>query len=100
MLGWLSHHESIEVPCTIDVEHTNESLHAHVDLDGDLEIGPGDEVLVHGEAIDVPFGERRVFHRRATVRRASWFKRQWTRFAAQFELTELYEVSFTSGRKL
>jgi hypothetical protein len=48
----------------------------------------------------VRFGDKLVLHRRATVERAGWLERQWTRFAARFELSELYEVSFTPGRLL
>ncbi len=58
-MSWLSTRRAIDVPCTIEVEHTFDSLHAHVDLDGDVEIEPGDEVQVHGEPIRVPFGETR-----------------------------------------
>ena len=36
--------------------------------------------------------------REATVERAGWLERQWTRLCARFELSELYEVSFTPGR--
>lgn len=92
--------QTIEVPCTVDVEHTNESLHAHVELDGGIEIMPGDVVQVQGDSIDVPFGETAVFRRQAIVRRANGVERWWTRIAARLELTELYEVSFSSGRKL
>ncbi len=88
------------VPCTVEVEHTSASLHAHVDLDGDIEIGPGDAVLVHGAPARVPFGERLVVRCDATVRRATWLGRQWTKLMAKLELTELYEVSFTARRTL
>lgn len=101
MIGhWIAPRETIEAPCTIEVQNTFESLHAHVDLDGNIEIFPGDEVLVHGDPIRVPYGEQRTFRRLATVTRATWLDRLITRFAARFELTELYEVSFSSGRKL
>ena len=89
-----------DVPCTIEIENTFDSLHAHVDLEGDVVIGPGDEVLVHGDTIRVPFGEKVTLHRQATVTRASWLGRIATKLAAHLELTELYEVSFSSGRKL
>ena len=89
-----------DVPCTIEIENTFDSLHAHVDLDGGVLIGPGDEVLVHGDTIRVPFGEKVILHRQATVTRANWLDRTLTKFAAHFELTELYEVSFSSGKKL
>ena len=89
-----------DVPCTIEVEHTNEHLHAHVALDGEVPIYPGDRVRVHGEAIQVLYGESATYSRIATVMRASWLSRQWTRFLASLEITELYEVSFSAGRKL
>ena len=89
-----------DVPCTIEVEHTNEHLHAHVSLEGDVPIHPGDRVRVHGEAIQVEYGEAMSVERIATVIRAGWLARQWTKFLASLEITELYEVSFSAGRKL
>ena len=86
-----------DTPCTIEVEHTNEHLHAHVALDGDIAICPGDKVRVHGPAIRVPFGGRLVERRVATVTRASALDRFWVRLRSRFELTELYELSFSSG---
>ncbi len=96
---WLGGHKTLEVPCTIEVEHTADSLHAYVELDGDVDIGPGDEVIVHGEPIQPAFGEKIVERRKATVRRANWFDRMTARVAG-LELTDLYEVSFTPRRKL
>jgi hypothetical protein len=84
--------------CTIEVEHTNEHFHAHVTLDGDIAIRPGDRVRVHGAAIRVPFGGRLVERRTATVTRATWLGRLWVRIRAQFEVTELYEISFSTWR--
>ncbi len=92
---------TMQVPCTVEVEHSDESLHAHVALDGDPVIRPGDEVQVHGDPIHVAFGERRTFRRMATLRRASFLERAWTRTCAGFfEMNELYEVSFTPRRTL
>jgi hypothetical protein len=85
-------------PCTIEIEHTERSLHAHVELDDGVAIRPGDRVRVHGDPIRVRFGQRLVIRRNATVERAGWIERQWTRLAARFQLSELYEVSFTPGR--
>ena len=70
--------------CTVEVEHSYEFLGAHVTLDGDVAIGPGDEVRVHGRAIHVPFGERIVERRTATVTRASALERAWTRLKGHF----------------
>jgi len=87
---------AVEVQCTVDVEHSFDSLHAYVDLDG-IEVGPGDEVLVHGAPTEVPYGERVVVRRSATVLQAGPLGRLWTRLAARFELTDLYEVGFSDG---
>ena len=85
-------------PCTIEIEHTERSLHAHVALDGAPDLQPGDRVRVHGEPIKVRFGDKLTLRREATVERAGFLERQWTRLAARFELSELYEVSFSPGR--
>lgn len=89
-----------ETPCTIEIEHTADHLHAHVELDGDLRMEPGDKVLVQGPPIHVPFGERLVVRRQATVSRASAAGRWWTRMTSALLLTELYEVSFTPRSRL
>ena len=89
---------SLVTPCTIEIEHTEQSLHAHVALDGEPELQPGDRVRVHGDPIRVRFGDKLTLRRQATVERAGWLERQWTRLAAHLEMSELYEVSFTPGR--
>ena len=91
---------TIETPCTIDIEQTHDHFHAHLELDGGIEIGPGDCVQVHGEPIRLHFGERRRERRVATVTRAHWLLRHWTKLAARFAMSELYEVSFTPRRTL
>ncbi len=96
-MGWLTTSETL--PCTVEVEHSDESLHAHVALDGNPDIGPGDRVRVHGAAIRIAFGEKISVRRAATLTRAGVLLRAWTRFAGHFGMTELYEVSFT-GRGL
>ncbi len=87
-----------DTPCRIDIENSHEHFHAHVELAGGVALNPGDKVLVHGEPITIPFGESAVFDRIATVERATAVERLWTKFAGHFEMTELYEVSFTPGR--
>lgn len=84
-----------DTPCRIEVEHSDEFLCAHVELAGGVAINPGDQVRVHGSPIHVEFGERRVFERTATVERAGAIERLWTKLAGHFEMTELYEVSFS-----
>lgn len=96
----ISRRERFDVDCTIEVENTFESLHAHVVLDGDIEIEPGDSVKVHGEMVRVPYGEKRILRRRATVTRAGFLERSWTRATGDLEFMELCEFSFSSGSKL
>jgi len=84
---------TLEVMCDIDIEKTPESLHAHAIPDG-IDIRPGDLVTVHGVPTEIGFGETRTMQCRATVRRAGWFDRAWTEFAAIFEIAELYHVGF------
>ena len=91
---------TVTVPCTIEIEQTPESLHAHVTLDSGFEIEPGDAVQVHDAPTSVPYGERIVVQRTATVTRAGRIERLWTKLAGHLELTELYEVSFSERRKL
>lgn len=91
---------TLDVPCSIEVENTFESLHAHLKLENGVVIHPGDEVLVHGEPVKVPYGEKRVFHRVATVSRAGWLERLWTRATGDLEFMELCEFSFSERSKL
>ena len=97
-MRWLSH--SFEVACTVSVSHRFEDLSAHVELDGDVQIEPGDEVLVHGTAINPPYGEVRVERRRATVTRAPWVERVWTRMTGDVDCLSLLDVSFSDRRSL
>ena len=92
--------KSFEVDCTVDVQNTFESLHAYVELDGDIKIEPGDEVIVHGSPVEVPYGEREVFRRRATVVRAGPIERLWTRMTGDLEFMELCEFSFSERAAL
>ena len=87
----------VEVPCTLDLEQTGDSLHAYCDLDG-VDPGPGDEVLILDAPVAIAFGEKATVARRALVRRAGPFGRLRARVAGYLELTELYEVSFSEGR--
>ena len=96
--GSAIHERVFYVPCTITVEQSSVHFHAHVELDGDVEIGPGDTVRVHGSPISIGFGERLTFKRNATVTRAGPVRRALIKLAAYFDLAELYEVSFNAGR--
>lgn len=100
MTGRARKARSFEIPCTIDIEHTHDAFHAHVELEGDFEIRAGDKVRVHGAPIRIGFGDRLHERRRATIEPAGPLLRLWTHIAARFSLTELYEVSFSPTRTL
>ena len=86
---------SIDVPCTVEVQNTFESLHAHVELPDGILVRPGDEVLVHGKPIEVPYGETVRIERQATVTRANALERAWTKMTGGLEYMELLEFSFS-----
>jgi hypothetical protein len=79
------------------MSNTSEYLYAHVDLDG-VQVGPGDQVLVHDPIVDIPFGEVLSYQRTATVSKAGWLSRLWVYLTARLEITLLYEVSFSTTR--
>lgn len=89
-----------EVMCTVEIENTFDSLHAHVELPDFIQIRAGDSVIVHGEPIRVPYGERYFERRRATVVQASWLENAWTRMTGDLEFMELCEFSFSAEKKL
>ncbi|MEM0977425.1 MAG: hypothetical protein AAGJ34_07815 [Pseudomonadota bacterium] len=82
-------------PCTVEVSHKFESLHAHVRFDNGAVVFPGDEVLVHGAPVMAPYGEVVIAERTATITRASGLERLWTRLTGDFEFLELCEFSFS-----
>lgn len=92
--------KTYDTECTIDIENTFESLRAHVELDDQPDLQPGDRVLVHGDSVSVPYGEKLMLRRGATVTLANPVARLWARIRSEFECFELFEVSFSDGRKL
>ncbi len=88
-----------EVMCTVHVVNTFESLAAHVELDDGVTVEPGDEVLVHGKPIIVPYGESAIERRKATITRANWLERKRVKMTGDLEFMELLEFSF-SGDEL
>ncbi len=99
-VNWLRAPRSYDLSCRIEIEHTHDYFHAHVELDGDVQIQPGDRVIVHGAPIRVAFGQKLSERRSATIQPAGALMRIWTRMAAHLNLQELYEVSFTPRRTL
>ena len=87
-----------ETRCRVEIEQSPEHFHAHVELEGNVPIYPGDSVRIHGKPIMVAFGEKVSFDRIATVQRAGILRRAWTKATGYLEMAELYEVSFTPGR--
>ncbi|MES2915611.1 MAG: hypothetical protein V4753_10880 [Pseudomonadota bacterium] len=83
------------VPCTVEVSHRFESLHAHVRFDNGAVVHPGDEVLVHGAPIMAAYGDVIVERRNATITRAGALERWWTRATGDLGFMELCEFSFS-----
>ncbi|HQT64848.1 MAG: hypothetical protein B7Z75_08250 [Acidocella sp. 20-57-95] len=86
-------YRQIELLCSIDIEQTPYSLHAHA-IPENVEIGPGDTIIVHDAPTNIAFGETYTGERRATLYRASTAQRIWTQFTSMFDIGELYEVGF------
>jgi hypothetical protein len=93
MAGFVTTPRTFDVPCMLDIEVTPESVHAHAIPEG-VTLYPGDRVLVHGVPDRIDFGDRFTRQCTATIIRASWLTRIWTRLTSVAEITELYEVSF------
>lgn len=87
-------------PCTVEISHKFESLHAHVRFNNGAVIYPGDEVQVKGPEIMAPFGEIVTEDREAIIVRASKLERLWTRLTGDLEVMELCEFSFSEEVKL
>ena len=85
-------------PCTVEVSHTFDSLHAHVRLDDGSVVHPGDAIEVSGAPILAGYGEVIVERRTATITRASRLERAWTRLTGDLEFIELCEFSFSEER--
>lgn len=84
-----------QVPCTVEVSHCFDALHAHVRFDNGAVVNPGDEVLVHGAPVMAAYGEVVVEKRVATITRATAIERWWTRLTGDLEFMELCEFSFS-----
>ena len=89
-----------DVPCTVEVSHRFESLHAHVRFNNGAVVYPGDEVLVHGKPVLAAYGELIIEDRTATITRASRLERLWTRLTGDLGFMELCEFSFSDEVKL
>jgi hypothetical protein len=82
----------VQLTCDLDIEQSWESLHAHA-IPADIDIEAGDVILIHG-AEDALSAAQYTGQRSATLIRAGFWRRRWTRFRSNFELTELFEVGF------
>ena len=87
-------------PCTVEISHKFESLHAHVRFNNGAIVELGDEVQVQGPEIMAPFGEIVREDREAIILRASAVERLWTRLFRDLEVMELCEFSFSEEVKL
>lgn len=89
-----------QAPCTVEVSHTFDSLHAHVRFNDGSVVHPGDEVLVHGAPVLAAYGEVVSEDRMATITRANVLERLWTRLTGDLEFMELCEFSFSEEVRL
>ena len=87
-------------PCTVEVSHRFEALHAHVRFNNGAVVHPGDEVQVMGPPVMAPYGEVVVQDRTAIITRASLVERAWTRMTGDLEFMELCEFSFSEEATL
>ncbi|GAB0116780.1 hypothetical protein [Acidisoma sp. 7E03] len=86
----------VQARCLLDLGQTPASFHAYA-IPLDIEIRPGDQVLLHDAPGGIAFNEQMVRECRMTVRRAGPLRRAWTKAVEIFALTELYEVGFDAG---
>ena len=92
--------EKETAPCTVEVSHRFESLHAHVKFLNGAIVHPGDEVLVHGAPVLAAYGDVVIEERTATITRASTLERLWTKLTGNLEVMELCEFSFSEEATL
>jgi hypothetical protein len=83
------------VDCTVEINNTFEALGAHLRFDNGVVVHPGDEVLVHGAPVQIPYGSCQNFRRKATITRAGFLERAWIRATGDLDMMELCEFSFT-----
>jgi uncharacterized Zn finger protein len=98
-MGLLTKEKEI-APCTVEISHRFESLHAHVRFNNGAVVHPGDEVVVQGPEIMAPYGEVVTEDREAIIWRASALERLWTRMTGDLEFMELCEFSFSEEATL
>ena len=91
--AWYRVARTRDVPCSLDLEATQEQFHAHASLRG-ATVDAGDEVLLHGAPSRIPLGTRATVDTTATVREASWLKRRWVKLTGGTAFHELYDVGF------
>lgn len=98
-MGLFTRHRET-APCTVEISHKFESLHAHVRFNDGSVVNPGDSVQVEGPEIMAPFGEVVSEDRTAVITRASGIERLWTRWTGDLEVMELCEFSFSEEVRL
>lgn len=83
----------ITVPCTVEIEQSFDSLHAHAVPEG-ITLRPGDRVVVNNPPPVPDFGGTTTYETTATIYRAGPFTQLWTEIVAFAELAELYHCGF------
>lgn len=93
LTAWYARRRTERVPCSLDLERTHEHLHAHVELEG-TEVDAGDAVRVEDAPTHLEYGEKRRMESAATVKHASWLRRQMARILGTSHIHDLYDVGF------
>lgn len=81
------------VPCTVEIERSFDSLHAHAIPEG-VTLRPGDRVVVNDLPDDIGRTGTTHFQTTATVLRANPLTQWWTELRSVLELGELYHCGF------
>ena len=93
--GWLFRKSSSWLHGRVD--HKFESLHAEVDFGQGVDIHPGDEVIVHGQPIFVPYGQTHEEERQRHCGPRNLAGAAVDPLTGDFEFMELCEFSFSEG---
>lgn len=85
---------TLEMRCTVEVEHSEERIEAHIHWPETFITAPGDRVTLLGPPLQLVYGQRLLEERIARIERAGWLRRSWVRLTGRMEISELMEVSF------
>ena len=86
--------KTLELRCTVEIEHSDERIEAHIHWPSTFISAPGDKVTLLGPPLHIVYGQRQLLQRTARVERAGLLQRFWVRLTGRLEIPELMEVGF------